>query len=108
MNINKLYHIEHFDSFNNFYTIYKKLKSDSKFKYVPVYGHYYNNSNNFICKRIINKEIANISVLHDFIILNDSDLVRQYKGGIYKSNNIEYIYNIIDKIKTGELKNGAN
>ena len=47
MNIDKLYHIEHFDSFNNFYTIYKKhivTKDKDYYKYVPIYGHYYNNS----------------------------------------------------------------
>ena len=105
MNIDKLYHIEHFDSFNNFYTIYKKhivTKDKDYYKYVPIYGHYYNNSNDFICKKIIRKELLDISLPSNLLIVKDKDIVRTYNGGIHKCNNVDNLYIILDKIKNRE------
>lgn len=111
MNTDKLYHMNKFDSFQNIYTIYKKhivtykrnenneseILSDY-YKYIPVYGHYYNNNNHFICKKIFNHVLVNEVYPNNFLILKNNELARPYKGGIYVANNINELYSIIDRL----------
>ena len=132
MNTNKLYHIEHFNEFNNIYTIYKKhivthkrvtdedeeteiiennngkrkykVSSDC-YKYIPVYGHYYNNNNHFICKKIVAKVIREeVSPL----IIKNEELARPYKGGICIAKDINDLYDILDKLNTYKNENLNN
>lgn len=127
MNASKLYHMEHFNEFNNIYTIYKKhivthkrvtdedeeteiiennngkrkYKVSSDFyKYIPVYGHYYNNNNHFICKKIIAKVIREEVNPNNFLIIKNEELARPYKGGLYIANNIDDLYDILNKLNT--------
>lgn len=111
MNTDRLYHMNKFDSFQNIYTIYKKhivthkrnedneseILSDY-YKYIPVYGHYYNNNNHFICKKIFNHALVNEVYPNNFLILKNNELARPYKGGIYVANNINELYSIIDRL----------
>ncbi len=122
MNIDKIYHIKNFDLFKNIYTIYKKHIVTHKrvvddngnitsevlsdfYKYIPVYGHYYNNENNFICKKIMFHRVLEEVKPHNFLILNNEELARPYKGGIYVAKDIDELYNIIDKLKKYQKQN---
>jgi hypothetical protein len=131
MNASKLYHMEHFDKFNNIYTLYKKhiitykrvTDEDGEteitentnekqkytvfsdfYKYVPIYGHYYNDNNYFICKKIDRKKIREENNPHNFLIIKNEELVRPYKGGIYIAKNIDDLYNIIDRLNNYKIK----
>ena len=125
MNIEELYNIEHFDSYNNIYTIYKKhivtykrvtdeenedevienyngnrkykIQSDY-YKLVPVYGHHFNNNNHFICKKIAQHQIVEDNSPNNFLIIKNEELARPYKGGIYIAKDINSLYDIIDNI----------
>ena len=121
MNLEELYNIKNFHSFNNIFTIYKKrivthkrvVDEDEngniigshdelffdKIKYIPVYGHYFNGNNQFICKRIYKKRILDKDELNDFIVIKDEDIVRPYKGGIYICKDIDDLYNTLSKLK---------
>ena len=119
--------MEHFNEFNNIYTIYKKhivthkrvtdedeeneiiennngkrkYKVSSDFyKYIPVYGHYYNNNNHFICKKIVAKVIREEVNPNNFLIVKNEELARPYKGGLYIANNIDDLYDILNKLNT--------
>ena len=113
MNTDKLYHTNKFDSFKNIYTIYKKHiviykrnenneseVSSDYYKYIPVYGHYYNNNNQFICKKIAQHQIVEDNSPNNFLIIKNEELARPYKGGIYIAKDIDSLYNIIDKLNT--------
>ena len=78
--------MNNFDSFPNIYTIYKKHIVTHKrnennesevlsdyYKYVPVYGHYFNNNNHFICKRIVAKIIREEVSPHNFLIIKNGN-----------------------------------
>ena len=118
MNINNIYDLEHFDEFNNIFTIYKKhvvtykrndnnekeLLSDY-YKYIPIYGHYYNNNNHFICKRIIKHQISNDDYPSKFLILKNEELARPYKGGIYIAKDIDDLYDIIERLTKYKQQN---
>jgi hypothetical protein len=107
-----------FDSFQNIYTIYKKhivtykrnenneseILSDY-YKYIPVYGHYYNNNNHFICKKIFNHTLVNKVYSNNFLILKNNELARPYKGGIYIAKNMNDLYDILDKLKKYKKQN---
>ena len=118
MNIDKLYHMNNFNSFPNIYTIYRKHIVTHKrnennesevlsdyYKYVPVYGHYYNNSNHFICKRIFAKIIREKVSPHNFLIIKNEELARPYKGGIYIAKDMNDLYDILDKLKKYQKQN---
>ena len=118
MNKSKLYHMEHFNEFNNIYTIYKKHIVTHKrnennesevlsdyYKYVPVYGHYFNNNNHFICKRIVAKIIREDVTPHNFLIIKNEELARPYKGGLYIAKDIDNLYDILDKLNTYKNEN---
>ena len=131
MNIETLYNIEHFDSYNNIYTIYKKhivtykrvtdeeesdiiennngnrkykIQSDY-YKLVPVYGHHFNNNNHFICKRIFAKIIREEVSPHNFLIIKNEELARPYKGGLYIAKDMNDLYDILDKLKKYQKQN---
>jgi hypothetical protein len=107
-----------FDSFQNIYTIYKKhivtykrnenneseILSDY-YKYIPVYGHYYNNNNHFICKKIFNHALVNEVYPNNFLIIKNNELARPYKGGIYIAKNMNDLYDILDKLKKYKKQN---
>lgn len=124
--------MEHFNEFNNIYTIYKKhilthkrvtddneeteiiennngkrkYKVSSDFyKYIPVYGHYYNNNNHFICKKIVAKVIREEVSPHNFLIIKNEELARPYKGGLYIAKDINDLYDILDKLNTYKNEN---
>lgn len=111
MNTDRLHHMNDFNSFKNIYTIYKKhiithkrnenneseILSDY-YKYIPVYGHHFNECNQFICKKIIQHRVVEDATPHNFLIINDVELARPYKGGIYIAKDIDDLYEIIDKL----------
>lgn len=118
MNTDRLYHIDNFNSFPNIYTIYKKHIVTHKrnennesevlsdyYKYIPVYGHYFNNNNHFICKRIVAKIIREEVSPHNFLIIKNEELARPYKGDIYIAKDINDLYDILDKLKKYEKQN---
>ena len=134
MNASKLYHMEHFNEFNNIYTIYKKhivthkrvtdedeeteiiennngkrkYKVSSDFyKYIPVYGHYYNNNNHFICKKIVAKVIREEVSPHNFLIIKNEELARPYKGGLYIAKDIDDLYDLLKRLNQYEKENGT-
>ena len=131
MNIETLYNIEHFDSYNNIYTIYKKhivtykrvtdeeesdiiennngnrkykIQSDY-YKLVPVYGHHFNNNNHFICKKIAQHRIVADNSPNNFLIIKNEELVRAYKGGLYIGKDINDLYDIINRLNTYNKQN---
>ena len=54
-----LYNLNKFDEYNNIYAI--KINKNSKI-YKIVYGHFYNNYNEFIYKKVVNNKIINTEV----------------------------------------------
>lgn len=118
MNTDKLYHINNFDSFKNIYTIYRKhivtyKRNDNNeseilsdyYKYVPIYGHFYNNFNHFIYKKIAQHKIIEDNSPNNFFIINNKELVRAYKGGLYIGKNIDDLYKIINRLNTDNKQN---
>ena len=118
MNTDRLYHMNNFDSFPNIYTIYKKhivthKRNDNNesevlsdyYKYVPVYGHHFNNNNHFICKKIANHRIVHDISPNNFLIIKNEELVRAYKGGLYIGKDINDLYNIIDRLNNYNKQN---
>ena len=67
-----------------------------------MYGHYYNNNNHFICKKIVAKVIREeVSPL----IIKNEELVRPYKGGICIAKDVNDLYDILDKLNTYKNEN---
>lgn len=97
-----------FDKYDN-YKVYQSTNDHTYLiladyiQYIPVYGHYYNNSNQFICKKIVMHQIQNDVHPGNFLLINDTDIARSYKGGIFICNNIDEQYDVIKKIKNYEL-----
>ena len=127
--------MEHFNEFNNIYTIYKKhivthkrvtdedeeteiiennngkrkYKVSSDFyKYIPVYGHYYNNNNHFICKKIVAKVIREEVNPNNFLIVKNEELARPYKGGLYIAKDIDDLYDLLKRLNQYEKENGTD
>lgn len=123
MNTDKLYHMNNFDSYNNIFTIYikhivthKRITDDNEsdlidnngkrkykilsdyYKYIPVYGHYYNGKNDFICKKIQNHRIIEDKSPNNFIIVKNEELAKPYKGGLYTATNIDDLYDILERL----------
>ena len=118
MNTDRLYQINNFDSFPNIYTIYRKHIVTHKrnennesevlsdyWKYVPIYGHFFNSNNHFICKKIARRRIVMDNPSSNFFIIKNEELVRAYKGGLYIGKDIDDLYDIIDKLNKFKKQN---
>lgn len=73
---NHLYNINKFNKYNNIYVI-KINKNNNTHKII--YGHFYNNHNEFLYKKIINNKIVDIEILrcksNELLYNNVNDLI---------------------------------
>lgn len=118
MNIDKNYNLEHFNQYNNFFTImvkkvklyYKKVIDENskpiyvhigeeKTKYFPIYGHFYNDENYFIYQKVYGKQILNKYRNNKYYIINVSELAKPLHGNFYVFNSLEECLKTIDNIK---------
>jgi exo-beta-1,3-glucanase (GH17 family) len=114
MNTDLLYNMNNFDSFNNIYTIYQKNKKVYKrtglenkdhelvkeyTKYIPIYGHYFNANNQFVAKKVVKGKLYSGIYADDFLIIENKDIVRPLKGGIYVCKTPDELYDIINRLK---------
>lgn len=142
MNLINCFSQYNFDSFNNIYTIRRKVidiwstgyepndfyiekridvdmlkiyvstKPDAVKKYLllgikkhyfPIYGHFYNNANHFIYKKIFNKKIQDVFEPVRYHIINYDELAKPASRHYYKCANIDDLYKTIEKLNAREI-----
>ena len=92
--------------------IYKSLKPDAtlkylllgvKRKYYPIFGHFYNNVNHFIYKKIYNRKIQDLFEPVKYHIINYEQLANPGIHNYYRCRDIDDLYDTIDKLQKHEL-----
>ena len=116
MNIKKNYDVENFDSYDNFYTIlekkipiYKKVKDDKnnvivelseeKTKYIPIYGHFYNDENYFIYVKVRNKKLLNRYRDYAYHKTSIDNLARPIHSTYYRIKDVNNLYLILEQLQ---------
>lgn len=123
MNIEKNYDLENFEKYDNFYTIlqknvplYERIQDNEntkpkfiihgeKIKFYPIYGHFYNNENFFIYKKVYRKNILNRyrDVSHYKVSVNE--LAHPKHSNFFRFETIEELYLTIDELQNNVIKN---
>lgn len=97
MDLNKCFGQDNFDSFKNIYTIQVK-EYKGKNKYYPIYGHFYNNANNFICKKIFNNKIQDVKYPDKYLILKYTDIAKTIHNDYYQASTLDELLYIVNKL----------
>lgn len=81
----------------------KYILFGTKKHYFPIYGHFYNNANHFIYKKIFNKQIQDVFEPVKYHIIKYDELAKPAPRHYYKCQSIDDLYTIIKKLKAREI-----
>lgn len=123
MNVSKNYDLEHFDDYNNFYTILQKtvrvfervqddenvkpqfvLKGE-RTKFEPIWGHFYNDENHFIYQKVYRKKVQNMYRNLKHYMCNLRDLAKPLHSNFYKFENLEECDLTIEELQNNVITN---
>lgn len=71
--------------------------------YFPIYGHFYNNSNQFIYKKIFNKKIQDVFEPVRYHIINYDEIAKPAPRHYYQCVSIDELYKTIKKLNAREI-----
>ena len=81
----------------------KYILLGTKHHYFPIYGHFYNNANHFIYKKIFNKKIQDVFEPVKYHIIPYYELAKPAPRHYYKCSSMDNLYEIIKKLKAREI-----